>query len=306
MSPFGTLPGGRDVAAIRLAGPRLEATILTHGARLHALTFDGSPNLAVQSPDLAGYLGDFRYFGAIVGPVANRIAGATATVEGRACRFEANQDGRHCLHSGEGLHADLWTVETVTDTSVALSLDLPDGQGGFPGNRRVTAIYRIDGTDLCLDLTATTDAPTLMNLAHHGYWSLDGSGSWAGHRLEVMTDRCLPVDADMIPTGEIAPVTGSPYDHRAPCPPDPTLDHNFCFDPSRAPRPLARLTGATGRHVEIISDAPGLQVYAGVDEGIALEPQHWPDAPHHPHFPSILLRPGETYRQATIFRLGAA
>lgn len=304
MTRFGTLPDGRAVEAIDIAGPRLGATILTYGARLHALSLDGSPNLAVASPDLAGYLGPLRYYGAVVGPVANRIAGAAAPIGGIEYQFEANQNQRHCLHSGSGIHTGLWTAETVSGDGVSLALSLPDGAGGFPGNRRFMASYRIDGTDLHVDLAATTDAPTLVNLAHHGYWSLDGSRSWQGHRLEVMTGRYLPVDPDKIPTGEIAPVAGTAFDHRAPAAPDPSLDHNFCFDPDPAPRLLARLTGASGRFVEVLSDAPGLQVYAGAAEGLALEPQLWPDAPHHAEFPPILLAPGETFRQTTVFRLG--
>lgn len=307
MTPFGVLPDGRTVRAVGIAGPRLRATILTHGARLHALSLDSSPNLMAGSADLSGYLGALAYAGPVVGPVVNRIAGASAVIGGRTCRFEANQNGRHCLHSGRtGAHARLWTVEDAGDDRVALSLVLGDGEGGFPGERVLWAAYRVEGADLRLTLSATTDAPTFVNLAHHGIWSLDGTGSRRGHDLEVLTDRYLPTDADTIPTGKIAPVAGTRFDHRTPRSPDPALDHNFCFDPSETPRLLARLTGASGRFVEVISDAPGLQVYAGGDRGIALEPQLWPDAPHHPHFPSILLEPGETFRQTTVFRLGGS
>ncbi len=147
-----------------------------------------------------------------------------------------------------------------------------------------------------------TDRPTLMNLASHGIWNLDGTPRWDGHRLEVPAARYLPVDADTIPTGEIAEVAGTPYDHRSPRAPDRTLDHNFCFDAAAAPRPLARLVAPSGRALEILSDAPGLQVHAGGPVGIALEPQLWPDAPHHPAFPSIRLGAGEVFRQSTVFR----
>lgn len=303
MTTFGRLPDGRPVEMIGIRGSSLEARILTFGARLHALSFEGSPNLMAGSPDLAGYLGPLIYAGPVVGPVVNRIAGAKAEIDGKACLFQANQSGRHCLHSGDGIQGMLWEVEEAGPAAVRLSVALEDGRGGFPGNRRLSAEYRIEGAALRLELSASTDAPTLMNPAHHGVWNLDGTRSWEGHRLEVETDRYLPVDADTIPTGEIAPVTGTPYDHRMPRAPDPSLDHNFCFAPAAGPRRLARLTGASGRALEVVSDAPGLQVYAGGRQGIALEPQLWPDAPHHPDFPSILLRPGENFRQTTLFRL---
>ena len=305
MSVFGTLPDGRAVQAVEIRSGRLAATILTHGARLHALSLDGSPNLMAGSPDLAGYLGAFAYAGPVVGPVANRIAGAEAEIAGRTYRFEANENRRHCLHSPPGLHVALWSVTAVAETGLTLVCTCGDGEGGFPGNRRISARYAVEGADLALTLEAETDAPTLMNLAHHGVWNLDGTRSWEGHRLDVATDRYLPVDGDKIPTGEIAPVEGTPYDHRSLRAPDPSLDHNFCFSPAERPRLLARLAGASHRTLEVISDAPGLQVYAGGAGGIALEPQLWPDAPHHPTFPSILLGPGETFRQRTIFRLTA-
>ena len=303
MTPFGTCPDGSAVHAVEIGGPRLAAVILTHGARLHRLSFDGSPNLMAGSPDLAGYLGADRYSGPVVGPVVNRIAGATAEIAGRAYRFEANQDGRHSLHSGVGAQDHVWEVVETAPDRVRMRLALEDGAGGFPGNRELEATYGVDGSDLRLELRATSDAATLMNLAHHGVWNLDGADSWQGHRLRVETERYLPTDGDKIPTGDVAEVTGTAYDHRSLRGADPTLDHNFCFEASSEPRLLARLEGATGRALEVLSDAPGLQVYAGGPRGIALEPQLWPDAPHHPHFPSILLDRGEVFRQETVFRL---
>ncbi|MEM9031493.1 MAG: galactose mutarotase, partial [Pseudomonadota bacterium] len=150
---------------------------------------------------------------------------------------------------------------------------------------------------------AKTDALTLINLAHHGVWNLDGRPSWDGHRLLVESDLYLPMDTEKIPLGETAPVAGTAFDHRALAPIDPGLDHNFCFEPTGERRRLARLVGPSGRALEVVSNAPGLQVYAGGVAGIALEPQLWPDAPHHPAFPSILLQPGMEFSQVTLFRL---
>jgi len=302
---FGTLANGQIVHSVDLSNARLRAVILTHGARLHELAIDGGPNVISGSADLAGYEAGHRYAGPVVGPVVNRIAGATASIANKEYQFEANQDGRHCLHSGRGTQDLVWSVIDQTPDQVAMECALPDGAGGFPGNRRIGAAYRLDGCDLHLELTATTDALTLMNLAHHGVWNLDGTESWEGHTLSVATPRFLPTDVDKIPTGKIADVSGTPYNHCVPRAPDPTLDHNFCFEGSGDPQFLATLTGAEGRGVDILSDAPGLQVYAGGPRGIALEPQKWPDAPHHQNFPSIHLEPGETFRQHTIFRLHA-
>ncbi len=181
-------------------------------------------------------------------------------------------------------------------------IELPDGAGGFPGNRLLRATYGLDAAGaLTLDLTASTDAPTLMNPGHHGVWNPDGDGDPRKLTLEIPSDRYLPTDKAKLPTGEIAAVAETPYDHRAPRVPDASLDHNFCFAPGMGLR--ARLTGISGRTLEIQSDAPGLQAYAGGARGIALEPQLWPDAPHHSHFPSILLRPGDTFRQRSRYTL---
>lgn len=299
---FGTLPNGSDVQAITLVGSRLTAQILTHGARLHQLSFGGSPNLIAGSPDLKGYLGAERYAGAVVGPVANRLADATSEIGGATYSFEANE-GSHCLHSGFGTQDIVWEIAEIRRDMVCLTCTLEHLSGGFPGNRTISATYSVADADLRLELRAKSDTDTLMNLAHHAYWAMDGEGSWDGHRLSVAAESHLLVDAEKIPTGEIAAVEGTAYDHRALCAPDPSLDHNFCFHHADAPRHMAWLEGKSGRAVEVLSDAPGLQVYAGDPRGIALEPQCWPDAPNHTGFPSIRLSPGDTFRQDTIFRL---
>ena len=305
MSLFGTLHDGREVHCHTISSERVEAQILPYGARLHRISLDGGPNAMAGSEDLKGYMGELAFSGPIVGPVANRIKGARAQISDQWHTFDANQDGRHSLHSGTaGVHAKLWDVESHGADRVTLTCHLEDGEGGFPGNRTLRAAYRTEGADLCLDLSATTDAPTLMNLAHHGVWNLDGAAEWAGHRLQVPTARYLPTDGDTLPTGEIAAVPGTPYDHQEAVAPDPSLDHNFCFDPASDLRRLALLTAPSGRFVEVLSDAPGLQVFAGKPRGIALEPQLWPDAPANPAFPSILLTPDAPFRQRNRFRLG--
>ncbi len=322
---FGALPDGRSVDAVTLSNGRLTVKILTLGAITHDLRLEGVPHaLTLGSPELAAYLGPMAYFGAIVGPVANRIAGGTAMLDGQALEFQRNENGRTTLHGGEtGIHSDVWTIREADDTHLRLTLSLPDGRGGFPGNREIAAEFWVsDPACLELRLEAATDAPTLMNLAHHGYWNLDGAPTVAGHRLQVEADRWLPVDGDLIPTGEVRPVDGTPWDFRTEVafrPHATGYDNNLCLsDARRALTPVLRLTGRTGTTLRLSTTEPGLQLYAaaGLDTaphaghggspyrehaGMALEPQVWPDAPNRPDFPSAGLRPGETYRQETHF-----
>jgi len=298
-----TLPDGRSLRRVTLSNDVLTATVIDHGARLETIRLNGGPNMTAAPRDSAMYATEYVYFGTVIAPVINRISGASATLDGTRHRFEANIDNRFTLHSGAaGTQNAVWQISEERPDATTLTVDLPDGPGGFPGNRRVSTRYALDGSTLTLDITAMTDAPTFMNPAHHGYWSLDGADTWAGHVIEVPAETYLPRDADDIATGEIAPVAGTSYDHRTARAPDPTLDNTFCFTPDFGPRCL--LTSPQGRTLEIHSDAPGLQVYVGDSRGIALEPQLWPDAPHHPTFPSIRLDPGQTFRQSSRFTFG--
>ena len=320
---FGTTADGRAVEALHLRGGELRVALLTYGATLQDLRLAGTPwPLTLGAGSVAAYEGPFAYFGAVVGPVANRIAGARALIGGQLHQFTANEAGCTTLHSGPtGTHAQVWQIEDATEASATLRLDLADGLGGFPGNRTLRAKFElIAPTTLGLALSATSDAPTLINLANHSYWNLDGSADTGGHRLTVAADHYLPVGAALIP-GAPVDVTGTAFDFRASRSLDrnPALDHNFCLATSpRALTPAATLEGARGVRLDLATTAPGLQVYDGrrlatapwpglMGEphgpyaGVALEPQHWPDAPNRPEFPPILLAPGETYRQATTF-----
>ena len=280
-----TLPDGRPMRRVTLSNGTLTATVIDHGARLETIRLNGGPNTTAAPDDPTLYATEYVYFGTVIAPVINRISGATAQIAGKNHRVEANVDNRFTPHSGAaGTQNTIWSITTEASNAVTLTTEMPHGAGGFPGNRTVTVRYALDVATLTLEVTATTDAPTLLHPAHHGYWSLDGAKTWDGHALEVPADTYLPRDADEIPTGEIAPVAGSAYDHRTARGPDPTLDNTFCFTPSFGPR--CRLTSPQGRTLVIHSDAPGLQVYVGDRRGIALEPQLWPDAPHNPHFPS--------------------
>lgn len=314
---FGVTTAAKPVQAITLTAGALTARLLTLGAILQDVRLYGVHHgLTLNFPDVAGYEGSGGWHGPLVGPVANRIAGAQARVGGRICHFPANEGRTTTLHSGAaGIDGKIWTIAAVDAASVTLTLTLPDGEGGFPGTRRLTALWQVlPPATLRLTLTATTDAPTLMNLANHSYWNLDGTSVWQGHRLRILADAVLPVDAAGIPTGEIRPVAGSDLDFRLPRalqPGHPALDHNFCLSDGRVPlRDVAILTGASGVTMTLATTEPGLQAYDGRGaraghppyEGIALEPQFWPDAPHHPAFPPIDLGPGQPWQQITEWR----
>jgi aldose 1-epimerase len=322
IQPFGTTSDGRSVQAITLAHGDLRATVLTWGAVLNDLRLAGvGHSLTLGSDQFAGYEGRMGYFGAIVGPVANRIGGAQGRIGGQLYRFAANEP-KAVLHGGlTGTQNQLWDIVDHGATHVTLGLTLPAGHGGFPGNRRLSARYGLETPDtLVLTLTGTTDAETLINLASHGYWNLDGSADIRGHHLRIAADTYLPT-VDNLPTGEVRPVSGA-FDLRQGRVLDLSegYDHNFCLAP--APRPLAfaaELTGRSGIRLTLDTTEPGLQVYDGrtTDStpipghaghpygpyaGIALEAQRWPDAPNHPGFPTITLTPGDTCTQVTRFR----
>ncbi|MEL7150020.1 MAG: aldose epimerase family protein [Pseudomonadota bacterium] len=284
---------------IQLGSGDLQIEVWTLGARLNGVWFQGSDTLTAGSDSEADALGAKKYNGAVVGPVANRIAQAQASIAGRDCTFERNENGITSLHSGaDGVHAQYWDVLEQTSDSAILTLKLPDETGGFPGNRTLVAEYTVDGDALTVSFRATTDAPTWMNLALHPYWSL-GVGR-AGLTLQVDADHYTPVDGDKIPTGEIAAVDGTMFDLRDLTAPSPEIDHNFVL------RPEGRIVlAADGFRMDVETDAPGVQIYSGKEIGIAIEPQHFPDAMHHAGFPSIELHPGSTYRQNSTYRFSA-
>jgi aldose 1-epimerase len=324
---FGRLPDGRPVDRVALRAGALSVSVLTLGAILQdvRLAWVGWP-LVLGAPALGAYLGPMGYFGAVVGPVANRISGAAVTIAGRRHALVANEGGRTTLHGGPlGTHARPWRIAAADAASVTLALDLPDGDEGFPGNRALAATYAIDDdAGLTVTLAATTDAATPLNLAPHPYWNLDGSGTVVGHRLRIAADRYLPT-RDCIPDGPPAPVSGV-FDLRAgrAVAPDDAWDHNFCLsDRQQARRPVAWLTGRSGLTLAVETTEPGLQVHAaagmstapwaghggvpyGPRGGIALEPQGWPDAPNRADFPPVILQPGGRAVQQTRFALSRA
>lgn len=321
---YARLADGRPVERVRLRRDGIEADILTFGAVIQDLRVGGR-SVVLGFDTFEPYLDQSPYFGAIAGRCANRIANGRFTLEGREYRLPLNEAGRHHLHGGAaGFSERLWTVEEADAHSVLLSLASADGDQGYPGTVQATCRYTLlDDTSLRIELEGRTDAPTLFNPAAHSYFNLDGTGDVLAHRLRIDAHEFLPVDGDLIPTGEIRPVSGTSFDFREPrvigeqSGHEP-LDHNFCLSREAVvqPRKVARLeTGDGSLALDLATTAPGLQVYDGAkvnvplaghdgrgygpNAGLCLEPQFWPDAINHEGFAGCVLRPGETSRQVT-------
>jgi aldose 1-epimerase len=324
---FGETAAGEPVEEIVLTGGGLTAKVLNWGGVLRDLRLDGVDRpLVLGLETIEAYEARSPFFGAIAGRCANRIREGRFTLDGREHRLALHGKAHH-LHGGgpESFGRRVWRVEAADARSVQMVLVSEDGDAGYPGRLTARCEYRLEApATLCVTLTAGADAPTLCNLAHHGYWSLDGAADVGGHLMEVPAEAVCEIDEDWVATGALARVEGTRLDLRRPAPlaDDGLRDHNYCLAAARvkAPRPVGRLS-AGGLALDILSTEPGLQVYDGAKipemegldgrrygrrAGVALEPQLWPDAPNHPHFPSAVLRPGEAYRQVSLFRLSAA
>ena len=282
---------------------------------------------------------DRVFFGAAIGRYANRIARGTFTLDGVTHQLPLN-NGPNSLHGGPGgFDTHVWSVTELHDAdSAGLQLELvsPAGDQGFPGTVSATVTYRLDRHNrLTITYRATTDAPTVLNLTNHTYWNLagEGSGDVYGQSLMLNADRFCLVDDTLIPVGDPVPVDGTPFDFRHPTPigariaePDAQLrigagyDHNWVLDGTDPARPAAQAQDpVSGRVLTMWTTEPGLQFYSGNfltsdvigtsghpyhrGAGFALEPQHFPDSPNRPDFPSTELRPGQTYHQETVYEL---
>ena len=327
---FGRLPDGTDVDLFTLAAGGLTAKVATYGAIVKELWLGEEANVVLGYSGLPDYLEDGSYMGAIVGRFANRIAGARFELDGVEHHLPANE-GPNCLHGGSaGFDKRLWhVVRTRADrgaASIGLRHESADGEEGFPGALVVDVTYTVGpGKELRVDFRAMAAAPTVVNLTSHVYWQLEGEGTGGigDHVLTVRGSRYLPVTPGMIPTGEVAPVAGTPFDFTTPAAIGPRVDepfeqllraegydHHIVLDDGEGP--AARLAHAgSGRTLEIETTEPGIQVYSGNHlagrydrrEGMALEPQHCPDSPNRPEFPSTVLRPGRVFASTTVYRL---
>ena len=327
---------------IELRSPELAVAVEPHGARLARLTSpdrDGRPGEVVVGLAERDYKADTAYLGATVGRYANRIADGTFVLDGRRFHLPRNEL-LATLHGGPGGfdHADFApgpVTETPGGQSVTLRHTSPDGDGGFPGTLDVAVTFAVRGPELAITITATADAPTVVNLTNHAYFDLSGRGTIADHEITVLADRYLPVDAALIPDGPPAPVAGTPFDLTAPTRigdrlGDPLLsatdgyDHCFVLREWEGLRTDGLSTAAhvrdpgSGRTLTVLTDQPGLQFYTGnrldatTHDGrrvgrhgaFCLEPQQFPDAPNRPDFPATVLRPGEEHTTRILLRLG--
>ena len=286
--------------------------------------------------DVAGYVDNRGSFGALLGRTSNRIAGGRFTLDGTTYELSKNE-GENTLHGGaEGFDKRFWWAKEATPQHVKLSLTSQDGDQGFPGEVSVEATWRLDGSSLLLEFTAKTTKPTPLSLSAHPYFNLDGPNArdCLDHEVEIFAEAFLPTDQQQIPTGEIRPVMGTPFDFRTMQPisarirqPEEQLrfakgyDHYFVLPDQRngQPRLAARVRAArSGRVLEILTTQPGLQFYTGNNlngtapgrgglyrqsAGFAFEPQGFPNAPNEPRFPTTILRPGQLYSQQIVYRL---
>jgi aldose 1-epimerase len=342
ISLFGRTPDGLAVERCGLRNRQgLSAEIMTYGATLTALrTPDRAGRLesiVLGFDTLEPYLAGTPYFGATVGRYANRIAGARFVLDGSEYRLAANEGLNH-LHGGRvGYDKVLWTARG-TDDAVVLSYVSAEGDEGYPGALSVEVAYLLTDEDrLTIDYRARTSKPTHVNLTHHSYFNLSGEAlrEITDHELAIDADWYLPTDAEQIPTGQLRDVAGTPFDFRTPHKigvhidaDDEQLrlsagyDHTFVLN-KPAPDALARAATlcdpVSGRVMEVWTTEPGLQFYSGNQldgsligahgpfarrQGLCLEPQHFPNSPNEPRFPSTILRPGEEYRSRTEFRFG--
>lgn len=326
---FGKLPDGDIVQEVALKKGALEAKVLTFGAIIRDLKVNGQ-TVVLGFDDLQSYLDHSPYFGAIVGRCANRIAGGRFAIDGTTWQVDQNERVHHHLHGGaKGFSHRNWTLEQHDKASVLLKLVSEDGDMGYPGRVEVLVRYTLTGSGaLRVKMTATTDKTTPVNLAQHSYFNLDGSKTVLDHTLEIASDSYLPVDEELIPTGEIRKVAWTPYDfqdgrklRRKAGEESVVYDHNFCLAdvPRDAPAFAAALEDGGGdMRMEVWTTEPGLQLYNATymnvpvpglngrvyekHGGVCLEAQRWPDGLNQPGFPNVLLKPRETYNHVTEFR----
>ena len=331
---FGLMPDGSPVERIRLGRePGVVVEVLTLGATARRVEVEGGDgvrrNVALGLGSVADYLASGDYLGGTIGRYANRIAGGRFELAGEEVVVGTHDRG-NALHGGpEGFNVRVWEIVEADEDQVLLRLTSPHLDMGYPGNLTVTVRYAVEGSTVRVEHTASTDRTTVVNLTNHAYFNLDGdgAGSTDDHELQVHADAYTPVDETGIPYGGHTPVEGSPFDLRTPQRVgtvtrhlDPQIglaqgiDHNYVLADAPGPvRPAARLVSRrTGTTLEVRTDQPGLQVYTGnfldgrtlspagrryrQGDGIALEPQLFPDSPNRPEWPSATLEPGDTYR----------
>lgn len=307
---FGTLPTGAPVEIVELSSDGLTVCITNYGGRIISAVKDGR-DMIVGPKSFEDMLRDTCYCGAICGRVANRIAKGKFSIDGDAHAVAVNNGPNH-LHGGlQGFDSKVWQVQEASADRLVLTLHSADGEENYPGNLEVVATYTVMEETLHLRMEAYSDTATIVNLTNHAYWNLSGQPSIDSMTLEVRASAYTPVDATNIPDGRILPVEHTGFDLRraamlgernSPAHADTAagLDHNYVLDTEPGDKIAAILLDpASGHRLIVATDAPGLQVYTGEylpnpRQGIALEAQGFPNAVNVPHFPSVILRPGQS------------
>lgn len=340
-SAYGTLPDGTTVDCFTLThGRGVTAKLITLGAtlaELHLPDRSGKPaDVTLGFDELSGWLNPLNpYMGCTVGRYANRIAQGRFQLDGKSYELAVN-NGSCSLHGGlRGFDKAVWQAEPIPSEhglAVEFRHTSPDGDEGYPGTLQLRVIYTLtEANELWLDYFAETDQPTVLNLTNHTYWNLAGEGHVLDHLAHLPCSRITEVAGESIPTGQFQNVAGTPFDFTRPATIGSRLhqldnsprgyDHNYILDATANGHPAlaARIEEpGSGRVLEVLTTEPGVQFYTGnfldgslvgkggrsyqQHHGFCLETQHFPDSPHHPHFPSTILRPGEAYRQSTIHR----
>jgi len=339
--PFGKMPDGTPVEIYSLSDGTYEARIATYGGVIVSLKVPDrsgkSVDVVLGFDDLNGYVGNFNgsstaFFGAIIGRYANRIAHGTFSLDGQKYSLPLN-DGQNSLHGGpHGFNNVVWKAKPI-DNGVELTYVSKDGEAGYPGTLSAVVRYTLVKGDLSIEYSATTDKDTVVNLTNHSYFNLAGQGDILNHQLALHASRFTPVDAGLIPTGELKSVESTPFDFRKATAigarinaDDEQLhlghgyDHNWVLDSKGGILAEAAelYDPASGRVLKVLTDQPGIQFYSGnflngsikgkggkpdeLHAALCLETQHFPDSPNHSDFPTTELKPGERYHTVTVFR----
>ena len=338
---YGHMPDGTKVDSYSLDDGKIEADIITYGGILASLrTPDREGKLddiVLGCSSLDEYIAQTAHFGGIIGRYANRIAHGTFQLDGRTYSIPKN-DGDNALHGGpRGFDKVVWSAHEIPE-GIELTYISKDGDQGFPGTLTTTVRYTLHGGALRIEYLATTDKDTVLNLTNHSYFNLrgQGNGEILGHVVQIDSSRITPLNADLIPTGEVKSVEGTPFDFRAPHSVgeridanDPQLkfglgyDINYVLDhPGKLEQVAEVYEPTTGRILRVRTDQPGLQFYTGnhLDgsitgkdghvyqkrDALCLETQHYPDSPNHPNFPSTELKPGQQFHSVTVYEFSVA
>jgi aldose 1-epimerase len=345
--PYGKMPDGAEVELYTLTNANgMQAGIITYGGTVVSLTAPDRngkyADVVLGMDDLAGYMKATAFFGALIGRYGNRIGHAQFTLDGKTYKLPANDNG-NMLHGGPaGFDKRVWSVVPGSNSPDGPTLGLTyvsqDGEAGFPGALTAKVFYTLTAkNELKIDYTATTDKPTVVNLTNHSYFNLagQGEGDILGHEVTINADRYTPVDAGLIPTGELRPVAGTPFDFTKSTAIGARIeandeqlkfgkgyDHNWVLNKGTAliTKAAEVYEPKSGRVMEVWTNEPALQFYTGnfldgtlkgkgktyIHRGaLAMETQHYPDSPNKPAFPSTELKPGETYLTTTLYRFSA-